>query len=29
MDLLVGVVVLKVLIEIFPNFGMICVSGCS
>ena len=29
MDFLVGVVVLKVLIDIFPNFGMICVSGCS
>jgi hypothetical protein len=29
MEYLAGIVMVKFLTEIWPNFGMICVAGCA
>lgn len=29
MEYIVGVIVFKIATEIWPNFGMVCVSGCA
>ncbi len=29
MNIVLGIIAIKIATEIWPNFGMICISGCN